>query len=72
MPWAVLRLKERALIMGDPEPPQAVQDDLGMRRRAPLLIGVLDPEDEDATSLPGIEPVEQRGAGATHMEVAGR
>ena len=48
-----------------------VEDDLGVRVGAALLVGVLDAQDEGAAGLPGVEPVEQRRAGAADVEVAG-
>ena len=42
-----------------------------MRLGAPLLVGVLDPQDEGAAGVPGEQPVEQRRAGAADVEVAG-
>ena len=54
------------------EPFQAVQDrgDRGIGRSFP--VGVLDAQQHLAAELPGIEPVEQRGAGPPDMEKAGR
>ena len=50
---------------------EPVEDDLGVRVGAALLVGVLDAEHEGAAGLPGEEPVEERGAGAADVEVAG-
>jgi hypothetical protein len=38
---------------------------------APLLVGILDPEHEDALGLLGEEPIEQRRTGPADVEVAG-
>jgi hypothetical protein len=70
MPPAVLALEERSLVPGDPEPGEAVENDAGVRLGAALAVRVLDPQDEHAARVPGVEPVEQRGAGAADVEVA--
>src|SRR4051812_30589536 len=72
MPGSVFALEERALVPGDAEPVETVQDDAGVLLRAALAVGVLDPKHVDAAGVSGIEPVEQRGAGAADVEVTGR
>ncbi len=67
----VLALEERALVPRDPEPAQAVEDDLGMGFGAALAVGVFDPEHQRAARVAGVKPVEQRRAGAANVEVAG-
>ena len=60
-----------ALIPVDAEPAQAVEnagDHLGLRA---LDVGVFDAKDEGAAVTAGVEPVEQRRAGAADVEVAG-
>ena len=42
----VLSLKQRALVPGDAEPGEPVEDDPGVRLGAALAVGVLDAEDE--------------------------
>ena len=54
------------------EPFQPVEDGGNRRLGRALAIGVLDSQQHLAAVLPGIEPVEQRGAGAADMEEAGR
>ncbi|MEY9709268.1 hypothetical protein ABIF03_001410 [Bradyrhizobium elkanii] len=54
------------------EPLQAVQDGVDRLLGRAFTVGVLDPEQHLAAELPGIEPVEQRGAGTSDMEEAGR
>ena len=62
---------ERAFIPVEAEPAQAVEDDiygfLGIARG----VGVLDAQDERAAGMPGVKPVEQRGARTADVEVAG-
>ena len=67
----VLALEERALVPGEAEPAEPVEDDPGVRLGAALAVGVLDAEHEGAAGVPGVEPVEERGAGAADVEVAG-
>ena len=55
----------------EPEPFQPVQDRGDGRLGRSLPIGVLDPEQHLAAALFGVQPVEQRGAGASDMEKAG-
>ena len=68
---AVPALEEGTLVPGDPQPGEAVENHLGVRLGAPLLVGVLDPQDEGAAGVPGEQPVEQRRAGAADVEIAG-
>src|SRR5205823_3007970 len=62
----------RPLVPREPEPAQIAEDDRLVLGGAPLLIGVLDPEDEGPARLPRPEPVEERGPDAADVEVAGR
>ncbi len=71
MAVAVTALEERPLVPGNPQPGEAVENHLGVRLGAPLLVGVLDPEDEGAAGVPGEQPIEQRRAGAADVEIAG-
>ena len=61
----------RSLVPADPEPIEVLQeaDARGVRRA--LLIGVLDPDDEAPAAPLGVGPREERGAGATYVEVTG-
>jgi hypothetical protein len=68
---AVTALEEGPLVVGNPQPGEAVENHLGVRLGAPLLVGVLDPQDEGPAGVLGEQPVEQRRAGAADMEVAG-
>ena len=51
---------------------QAVEDRLQRLVDVPLLVGVVDPQDELPAVLPGEEPIEQRGANAADVQVSGR
>src|SRR5574337_423396 len=64
-------LEERALVPGDAEPGEPVEDHLGVGVGGALLVCVLDAEHEGAAGLPGVEPVEEGGAGTADMEIAG-
>ncbi len=56
----------------DAQPAEAVQDRRERRLDVPLLIGVVDPQQELPAVLPGEQPVEQRRAHAADVQVAGR
>ena len=62
---------ERAFVPVEAEPAQAVEDDvhgfLGIARG----VGVLDAQDERAAGVAGVKPVEQGGARAADVQVAG-
>ena len=62
----------RPLVPVEVEPAQRLEDRLDRLLRRPVPVGVLDAEDEDAAVMPGEEPVEEGGARAPHVEVAGR
>jgi hypothetical protein len=62
----------RALVPVEPEPGQGVEDGGEVLLGGALEVSVLDPEDEYAVMAPGEGPVEERGAGAPHMQMAGR
>src|SRR4029077_1659943 len=66
-----LGLVERAFIPVEAQPKKAVDDALNEFRLVALGVGVFDAEDHGAVLLNGIEPVEQGGAGAADVEVAG-
>ena len=53
------------------QPFQPVEDRRDRRLGRALAVGVLDPQQHLAAGLLGVEPVEQRGAGAADMEEAG-
>src|SRR5262249_45573487 len=59
------------LVPGEAEPAHVAEDDLLVLRGAALLVGVLDAEDEGAARAARPEPVEERGADAPDVEVAG-
>ena len=61
----------RALVPVETEPAQAVENALDHVRRRALDVGVLDAQDEDAAVPAREEPVEERGAGAADVQVAG-
>ena len=66
-----LGLIERALVPVEAEPAHAFQDAFDHGLGGALEVGVLDAEDEGAAGVAGEEPVEERGAGATNVQVAG-
>jgi hypothetical protein len=72
VPVGTLELVGDLAVPIEAEPAEAVED----RRNGGLggagAIGVLDAQLVPAAVVPGEQPVEQRGAGATDMEVAGR
>ena len=55
----------------DADPGERVDDPLGPLRPISLGIGVFDSKDERATEPTSERPVEQRGTGATDVEIAG-
>jgi hypothetical protein len=63
---------DRPLVPVQAEPPHAVEDAVHHLGGGPLRVGVFDAEHEDAAAPAGQEPVEQGGAGAADVEVAGR
>src|SRR5262249_34262399 len=74
-----LRLEIRAMVAADrrtfvpvqTEPAQAVENPLNHRVGRSFRVGVFDAEDEHAARPPCIEPVEERSARPTDMQVAG-
>ena len=62
----------RAFIPIDAQPAQAVQDRRQRLLDVPLLIGVVDPQDELAAVPPGEQPAEQGRADAADVKVSGR
>ena len=61
----------RPLVPIDPQPFQAVEDRRQGFLDVPLLVGVVDPQDELAAVAPREEPTEQSRANPTNVEVAG-
>src|SRR5262249_25559040 len=59
-----------ALVPVEAEPLEAVEDRLERLGDIPLLVGVVDAQDELAAVLAGEEPVEQRRADAADVKVA--
>ena len=62
---------ERAFVPVEAEPAQAVEDDVHGFLRIARGVGVLDAQDERAAGVAGVKPVEQRGARAADVQVAG-
>ena len=71
----MIALEERALepviVGGDADPGERIDDPLRPFRTVAGLVGVLDPQHERATALPGEGPVVQRRARSADMERAG-
>ena len=63
---------ERAFVPIQPEPAQAVEDDVHGLLRVARGVGVLDAQDERAAGVAGIKPVEQGRARAADVQIAGR
>ena len=61
-----------SLIPVEAEPAHRVQDVGCVLRRAALFVGVVGPQDHRAALRPHEEPVVERGAGTTDVQVAGR
>src|SRR5262249_21895594 len=59
-------------VPSDAEPAEPVQDRVDRGLRGALAVGVLDAQQHLAAASPRVEPVEQRGAGASDVEEAGR
>src|SRR5881628_3067648 len=66
-----LRLVKRAFIPIDAQPLQAIQNSLHQFGFVPLRIGVLDAKNHRATLAACEQPVEQRGSGASHVQITG-
>ena len=62
----------RALVPAQAQPPQRLEQRQVAVLGVPRGVGVLDPEHEGAPGMPGIGPVEQRGAHHAHVGVPGR
>ena len=63
---------EWAFVPVESEPAQAVQDAVDQFGAVAIHVGVFDSQNEGAAQVAGKEPVEQRRAGATDMQIAGR
>ena len=61
----------RPFVPVDAQPLQPVEDRLQRLFDVPLLIGVVDPQDELPSVLPGEEPIEQGGADSADVQVSG-
>ena len=61
----------RAFVPGQSQPAHAVEDALHHLVGRPLHVGVLDTQDERPAGAPREQPVEESGAGAADVEVAG-
>jgi hypothetical protein len=67
----VRALEDDLFVPVEPEPAQPLEDGARGLVGGAGLVGVLDAEQELAAELAGEEPVEERGAGAADVEVAG-
>ena len=65
-------LRDRVAVPVEPEPAQRLVDVLDVLGRVALGVGVLDAQEHLAAVVAGLEPVEQRGAGAADVQLAGR
>ncbi len=63
-------LEHGLLIPVEAEPTEAVEDHAGVLVGRALLVGVLDAQQELAAHVACVQPIEQCGAGATHVQVA--
>ena len=68
---AMRTANSRAFIPVEPEPPQAIQDAGDHVGRGAFDVGVFDSQHEGAAKPSGVQPVEQRRAGAAYVEIAG-
>ena len=71
MALAPAELRNRIAIPIEPEPRQAVHDGADRVLGGTGAVGILDPEQEFAAVVAGKEPIEERGAGAADMQIAG-
>jgi hypothetical protein len=69
---AVVAAHQRPLVPLAAQPAQARAEIVQGILHQPLLVGVLDAQDELAVTVAGKEPVEQRRAGRADVQVAGR
>ncbi len=72
MPLEVRALIHDVLVPVEPEPLEPLEDRARALVGAARLVGVLDAQQELAAEMPDIEPVEERGARAADVEIAGR
>src|SRR6266571_3757950 len=76
-PWNEMRpctapsLKHERLVPIEAEPSEAVEDHFGVLLGGALPVGVFDAQQELAARVAGVQPVEEGGAGAADVEVAG-
>ena len=66
-----VRLVEGTLVPVQAEPLHALEDRLRHLIAGAVAVGILDTEHEHPALLADVEPVEERGAGASDVEVAG-
>ena len=64
-------LEDGGFVPVESEPFEAVEDDLGVFVGGTCLVGVFDPQQELPALAAGEEPVEEGGAGAADVEIAG-
>ena len=60
-----------ALVPGEAEPAEGVEDHLLGGRHEAGAVGVLDAEDELAVALPGVDVVDEADVGGAYVRVAG-
>jgi len=59
---------QRAFVPVQPQPAQAVEDNLDSRLGVACRIGVFDAQDESPARMPGIKPIKQRRASPAYMQ----
>jgi hypothetical protein len=69
--WTKPTANLRAFIPIKPKPFHPAKNRLLGLIGVSRFIGILDAEHENSTVMTGKQPVEKRGAGATHMKVSG-
>jgi hypothetical protein len=67
-----LRLEIRAFVPIDAKPTQAVQNALNQLRAIALDVRVLDTQNHRAATPAREQPIEKRGASASHVQIARR
>ena len=69
--FAALGLEERAFVPVDAEPFEGDEDSVDELGFIAFDVGIFDAENERAAFVLCVEPVEERGAGAADVEIAG-
>ena len=70
--WSIRPANLRSLVPFQPEPSEAVKNRLQRLRHIPLLVGIVDSQQELAAMLPREKPIEKRGPHSADMQIAGR